>query len=155
MEIYSDADWGSDVDERRSCSGYVIKLCGGDVCWGSKRQPIIALSSTEAEYIALSSSVKEVFWLKQLAEEIDNELGKTAKVFCDNQGALKLAETEAFRPRTKHIDIRYHHIRELIEQKVIEIHYLPTEVMIADSLTKEVNSEKHKSCANDMGLTDC
>lgn len=153
LEMYSDADWGSEIDDRKSCSGFVIKLCNGAICWGSKRQPITALSSTEAEYIALSTSVREILWLKQLAGEIDEHLNGHANVYCDNQGALRLAETEAFRPRTKHIDIRYHHIRELVEKGVINIDYVSTEVMTADSLTKAVSAEKQKLCTKEMGLT--
>lgn len=74
---YSDADWASEIDKRRSCSGFIIKLAGAAICWSSKRQPIVALSSTEAEYIALSSTVCEIIWLEQLADELDPKVAIT------------------------------------------------------------------------------
>lgn len=149
---YSDADWGSETDKRRSCSGYVIKLSGAAICWMSKRQPIVALSSTEAEYIALSSTICELIWLKQLIDELNTNIAKSITVFCDNQSTIKLAASDAYRPRTKHIDIRYHHIRQLIEAKVINIDFVPTAKNAADSLTKATSAEKVNYCSKSMGL---
>lgn len=149
---YYDADWASEIDHRRSCSGYVVKLSNASICWMSKRQPIVALSSTEAEYIALSSTTCELIWLKQLADELDKNIAKTITVFCDNQSSIKLAESDAYRPRTKHIDIRYHHIRELIEAKVVNIKFVSTTQNAADALTKAVSAEKTNYCSNAMGL---
>ncbi|HBK84077.1 MAG TPA: hypothetical protein DDZ41_10875, partial [Flavobacterium sp.] len=118
----------------------------------SKRQPIVALSSTEAEYIALSSTTREILWLKQLEREIDKSAIKTASIYCDNQSAIKLGEIDAFRPRTKHIDIRHHHIREKIEDNSISLKYVSTKQMVADSLTKAVTKEKTQFCAKEMGI---
>lgn len=152
LKAYSDADWASDIDKRRSCTGYLVNMSGGAICWNSKRQPIVALSSTEAEYIALSSAVCDFMWLKQLADEIDVRIARRIKVFCDNQSTIKLAASDAFRPRTKHIDIRYHHLRDKIEKGLFEVEYLPTERMAADSLTKAVTIEKFEMCRNAMGI---
>lgn len=152
IRAYSDADWASEIDKRRSCSGYLINMSNASICWNSKRQPIVALSSTEAEYIALSSAVCEVIWLKQLADEINGDIAKNITICCDNQSTIKLAESDAFRPRTKHIDIRYHFLRDKIEQKILNIQFIPTERMAADSLTKAVTIEKHNMCRRAMGL---
>lgn len=152
MHAFTDADWASEVDDRRSCSGYVLKMANAAISWASKRQPIVALSSTEAEYIALSSAVKEIIWTRQLLEEIDGKLGRPTTLYCDNQSTIKLAASDAFRPRTKHIDIRFHHVREKIEDKTIDVDFLSTTKMIADSLTKAVNKEKVKFCTIGMGL---
>jgi hypothetical protein len=152
LQVFSDADWGSDPDKRRSCSGIVVKLSGGAISWSSKRQPIVALSSTEAEYIALSSAVCESIWIKQLMDELDKTLAERIKIYCDNQSSIKLAENDAFRPRTKHIDIRYHNIRDYVKKEVIDISYVPTEKMTADSLTKSVTKEKTIFCRENMGL---
>lgn len=127
-------------------------MSGGAISWCSQRQSIVALSTTESEYIALSSSVREVLWLKQLAREIDDQPQKLVIIRCDNQSAINLGESEAFRPRTKHIDIRYHHIREKIEKKIIELEYVETEKMIADSLTKAVSTQKTEFCRMGMGI---
>lgn len=149
---YSDADWASEVDSRRSCSGFVIKLANASICWMSKRQPIVALSSTEAEYIALSSVTCELMWLKQLADELDKNIAGAITIFCDNQSSIKLASSDAYRPRTKHIDIRFHRIRELVEAKVIDIDFVSTGENAADVLTKAVSAEKTQYCSGAMGL---
>lgn len=152
IQAYCDADWASDVDQRKSCSGFVIKMGSAAISWGSKKQTIVALSSTEAEYIALSTITREILWLKQLQVEIDQNAEALTKIYCDNQSAIKLAEIDAYRPRTKHIDIRFHHIRENIESKIIAVEFIPTHEMVADSLTKPVTKEKSFYCADQMGL---
>lgn len=152
LMAYCDADWASEIDNRRSCSGYIIKLSGASICWLSKRQPIVALSSTEAEYIALSSTACELIWLKQLADELNKNIAKSITIFCDNQSTIKLAASDAYRPRTKHIDIRFHHIRELVENNVIKIEFVSTTENAADSLTKAVTAEKTQYCSEAMGL---
>lgn len=155
MYCYTDSDWGSDVDTRRSCAGHVITMAGGAVSWSSKRQATVALSSTEAEYMATSSAVCDLIWLKQLANELDQSMEKCVTVFCDNESAIKLAKLDAFRPRTKHIDIRFHHLREKIESGVIDIKYISTDDNTADMLTKPVTRQKHEACARQMGLLSC
>lgn len=149
---YSDSDWASEIDKRRSCSGYVVIMSGAAICWSSKRQSIVALSSTEAEYIALSATACEIVWLLQLANELGQNMTNKAFLFCDNQSAIKLSLSDAYRPRTKHIDIRHHRIRELIESKTIKIAYTSTKQMAADALTKAVPVEKLEFCNEAIGL---
>lgn len=148
---YCDSDWASDIDKRRSCTGFLFKMSGGAITWSSKRQPTIALSTTEAEYMAMTSAIQEALWLKQLANEVHYQI-KNINIFCDNQGAIKLAESDAFRPRTKHIDIKYHFIRKYIEDSIINIKYISTEDMLADNLTKAVPKDKHILCSKFIGL---
>lgn len=150
---YCDADWASDIDKRRSCTGYLFKLSNAAISWGSKRQPTIALSSTEAEYMALSSATNEVIWLKNLLCELDsNQKNVAVPVYCDNQSAICLANVDGYNARTKHIDVRHHHIRDKIEKGVISLKYIPTEKMTADLLTKAVPGRKTKFCSSEMGL---
>lgn len=149
---FTDADWATDVNERKLVSGYLLKMCGAAISWSSKKQPIVALSSTEAEYIALSSLVCEALWLRQLAGEIDGDTSKTITLFCDNESSIKLAKSDAYRPRTKHIDTRYHHVRQYVENKTFDIKHISTKLMTADSLTKGVSKEKHEYCAKQAGL---
>lgn len=152
ITAYSDSDFGSDVDKRRSCSGYVVKMANCAISWYSHRQEIIALSSTEAEYIALSSCAREIIWLRQLADEL-NPHKKAINIYVDNTSTIQLAEEEAYRPRSKHIDIRYHHTRQLIEKKFIKLKYCETAHNVADVLTKAVPKEKTVFCSRNMGLT--
>lgn len=152
---YSDSDWGGDLDSRKSTQGYIFKLANGAISWKSSKQEIIALSSTEAEYIALSAAAKEGVWLKQLAFELISECNNISKdliVYCDNQSAIKLSLSEGYRPRTKHIDLRYHYIREKVKNGDIKLEFIGTEFNTADYLTKAVKSEKVKYCASQSGL---
>lgn len=151
---YSDADWGSDSDDRRSCSGYVFMLQGGAVSWASKKQQSVALSSTEAEYMALSLACQEVVWLRQLeAEALGYALKSPTIILCDNHSALNLANTDAYRVRTKHIDIRHNFIRDKIYNGDVKINSIDTTAMVADNnLTKSLHKYKQRFCANGMGL---
>lgn len=100
----------------------------------------------------MSSAVCEIIWLKQLADEMNRDIARGVTLHCDNQSTIRLSESDAFRPRTKHIDIRYHHLREQVEAGVIDIKFVPTGEMVADSLTKAVTAEKHHFCNREMGL---
>jgi len=97
---FGDADWGSDVDTHRSCTGYVFLMGTGSISWLSKRQPTIALSSTKAEYMAMAMATQEAVWLKQFQEQFE-KVG-AVRLECDNQSALNIAATDYFRARTKH-----------------------------------------------------
>lgn len=157
---YTDADWAADVDSRKSVTGYVFVMAGGAVSWKSSKQQTVALSSTEAEYIALASTTQEALWLLQLCTELGIvKKGATCTLYCDNQSAIKLAELSGFRPRSRHIDIKYHFIRQHIEKKNIQVNFVNTEANIADVLTKAVAKEKLIFCAIKMGLikqeTEC
>lgn len=152
---YCDSDWASDIDKRRSCTGYVFCLQNGAISWGSRRQPTVALSTTEAEYMALSSAIQEALWLKQFGQELGNVLPNgPVTIQCDNMGAINLAKNDAFQARSKHIDIRYHFIRDCITELNIEVKYAPTEKMVADILTKPVPGAKHLYCIKGMGLLE-
>lgn len=135
---YSDSDWASDVDTRRSTSGYVFRMAGGAVSWSSKKQPTVALSSTESEYMASTHSVKEAVWLTKLLRETGHvDLG-TMTIYGDNQGALALARNPVFHSRTKHIDIQHHFVREQVEAGSVHLEYVPTGDNLADILTKSL-----------------
>ncbi|KAG5674318.1 hypothetical protein PVAND_004295 [Polypedilum vanderplanki] len=154
FEGFSDADHAGEIDMRKSISGYIFKFGGAAVSWCSSRQRIVALSSTEAEYIALAGAVQEAIWLRQLSIElqiIPNDV--TMIVRCDNQSTIKLALCNGYRPRTKHIDLRYHFLRDEIEKGIVNVQFIGTEENVADALTKAVSRQKLELCATNMGLT--
>jgi hypothetical protein len=132
---YSDSDWASDLDTRRSTTGYFVTLNRNPISWCSKRQNTIALSTAEAEYMGISETIKELIWIKKLLTDLKITDFKT-ELACDNQSAIQISKNPVFHQRTKHIDIRYHFIREKIQEMKIKLYYLPTELMIADLLTK-------------------
>lgn len=126
---------------------------GGAISWGSKKQQTVALSSTEAEYMAVSMACQEANWLRQFDAELNEHgLPKTIDIFCDNRSALNLSNSDAYHARTKHIDIRHHFIRNKVNKKEIKIQPINTTAMVADNLTKGVTAEKQSFCTNGMGV---
>ena len=133
---YSDSDWAGNLDDRRSVSGYMFMLCGAPISWMSKKQTSVALSTAEAEYIALSTATQEAVWLRQLTSELRFEQTKPTVIYEDNQSAISLAQNPQFHGRMKHIDIRHHFVREKVTDGMIEIKYCRSNGMLADMLTK-------------------
>lgn len=143
---HSDADYSNCKIDRRSYTGFVIILAGAPVSWESRKQPTVALSSTEAEYMAITSAAKEIMFLYQVMGELN--LGMYCKapinLFSDNMSAIKLASKIGFSTRTKHIDVRHHYIRKLVKNKKIELIHVGTEDMMADICTKSLGPIKHR-----------
>lgn len=134
LEAFSDSDYASDPVTRRSVSGQVFKYNGSPVSWSSTQQKTVALSSTEAEYLAACEATKTALWLKQLLVELHLEV--TPTILIDNQSAIRLIKNPEFHKRTKHIDVRYHFIREKFDNREIDLGYVPSEVQEADLFTK-------------------
>lgn len=121
LHAYSDADYAGCLQTRRSTSGSAFMLGRGIVSWGSERQKSVSLSTTESEYMAASQCVKELVWIKNMLNEIfGNELLKVT-LYMDNQSAIRLVKNPEFHKRSKHIDVRFHFIRENYEQKFFDL----------------------------------
>ena len=136
---YSDADWGGDLDDRKSTSGYIFQIAGGPVSWRSRKQSCVALSTSEAEYIALTSASQEG---RQLISDILKKPMKPVTIYEDNQSTICLARNPQFHGCSKHISIKFHFIRDNVKEGVIQMQYCKTENMTADILTKELYGEK-------------
>ena len=139
---FSDTDWGGDLDDRKSTSGYVFQIGGTAVSWRSKKQACVALSTAEVEYIALASTAQESVWLQQLLADIKKEPPKKMVIFEDNQSAISIARNPQFHGRSKHIGIKYHYIREQVGNGKVELEYCRTNDMLADCMTKGLNGEQ-------------
>jgi hypothetical protein len=124
----------------------------GAVTWSSKKQSLVALSSTEAEYIAQNHAAREALWLQMFLAEINNVLPKTMVLMSDNTGAMDMAKDPKFHSRSKHIDIRYHFIREAVADEKIQLEYIPGEDNPADIFTKPLARGKFEDFAYDLGL---
>ncbi|XP_067940345.1 uncharacterized protein [Watersipora subatra] len=152
---YSDANWAGDLDNRCSTSGNVFLMSGGAVSWQSKRQNTVAVSTAEAEYVSLFHATQEAMWLHKLLNDID---GKDAHMpttcMVDNQAAIAIAKNTATKSRTKHIDIKYHFLREAVANGHILIKYCPSADMTADILTKPLCRARFVVHRQNMGLTD-
>eukprot|EP00268_Persea_americana_P015395 TRINITY_DN17093_c1_g1_i3.p1 TRINITY_DN17093_c1_g1~~TRINITY_DN17093_c1_g1_i3.p1 ORF type:complete len:267 (-),score=36.41 TRINITY_DN17093_c1_g1_i3:293-1093(-) len=139
---YSDADWAGDLDKRKLATGYVYTLGGGAVSWGSKKQTSTAMSTAEAEYIACSTAVQEVVWLRNFLRGID-------LIGDDQPVPMNIVTEPKFNSRSKHAEIKYHFIREKAENGEIEISYLPSKDLMTDALTKPLPTEefaRHVMC---------
>ena len=136
---YSDADWAGDATDRKSTSGYILCIAGGPVSWRSKKQVI---STAEAEYVALSSAAQECVWMRRLNSEFGNPQTDPTTVMEDNQSCIAMAKNPQYHGKSKHIDIKYHFVRDLVGDKMIKLKYCPTKEMVADILTKGVAREQ-------------
>ena len=149
INAYTDADWGGDEDGRRSTTGSIIQINNCVINWISKKQDIVAQSTTEAEYIAIAETVKEVKWLIEFLQELKfyDKKKETATIYTDNQAAMKIAQSENNHnhQRTKHIDIRYHFIKDEINNKTINVEWVSTVDQLADINTKALGSTAFKN----------
>lgn len=151
IQGFVDADWASSTIDRRSYTGYAFKLSGSVVSWESSKQKTVALSSTEAEYMAISEAAKEAIYLRGLLLELTGN-ATNITLFNDNQSALNLSVNPVYHKRSKHIDVRHHFIREIISDNLVNVDYLPTDIMPADVLTKSLGSEKHYKLLELLGV---
>ena len=151
---YTDADWAGDQDTRRSTSGYVFDVGSAAISWSSKRQPTVALSTCEAEYIGQTQATKEAVWLRGLLNQLNpsEQATKAVVLYCDNQGAMALAKNPQFHARTKHIDIQHHYVREQVTAGNVALEYVPTERQVADGLTKALCKDKFDRFRDLIGL---
>ena len=148
---FVDADWVGDLDQRRFTSGYVFTLFGGAVRWMSKKQSVVALSTTEEEYMAATHASKEAVWLQKLCSSIGLVQG-AIRIDYDTQSAIFLENHLAYHSKTKHIDVQYHFLRDMIEEKKVLLVKVDTLKNTANALTKSVSSEKFSWCRETMGV---
>ncbi|KAL5774045.1 hypothetical protein ACOSP7_011602 [Xanthoceras sorbifolium] len=147
---YVDADLAGNVDIRKSTTGYVYTLGGTAVSWVSQLQKIVALSTTEAEYVAVTEASKEMVWLQSFLEELGKKQEDNV-LYCESQSAIHLAKNPSFHSRTKHIQLRYHFIRSLLEDGILKLEKISGAQNPADMLTKTVTTDKLKLCSASVG----
>jgi hypothetical protein len=151
---YVDADYAGDLDDRRSTTGYVFTLAGGPICWKSMIQSTVAMSTTEAEYMAVAKAVKEALWLTGLVKELGiQQVG--VPLYCDSQSAIYLAKNQVYHARTKHIDVRFHKIRELVATSELLLEKVHTSENAAYMLTKPITTDKFKHCLDLTNVSRC
>ena len=147
-----DADWAGDREDRRSTTGFLLQLDDTTVAWRSIKQTTVALSTTEAEFVALSEGAKLIVWMRCLLKEMDSEQAKPTMVREDNQGAL-VWEDEGVR-HAKHISIRKNFVREQVENQIIRLVYCPTAEMCADILTKPLPRQTFELHRQSLAITN-
>jgi hypothetical protein len=139
-----DADYGGDIDSRRSCAGYVFIQAGGPTAWSAQYQPTVALSTTEAEYMAVSRAAKQILWMYSEMEEVGYAQEKPGVLYNDISGAVALTKNTKHNSRVKHIDIRHHFIRECVENGEISVLHVPSIDNLADLFTKPLGRVAHQ-----------
>lgn len=150
---YVDSNFVRDLDRRRSVTGFVFTLFGGAVSWKASLQSIVALSTTEAKYIALTEAVKEVKWLRGLVSELGLKQ-ESVLVCCDSSSAIQLSKNPKYHEGTKHIDARMHFIREEISTGTVDVIKIASEINPADMLTKPLPTVKFINSLNLIGVVN-
>lgn len=151
---YVDSDWASDSEDRKSVSGYIFKVFGCTISWSSKKQTVVATSSSEAEYIALSYATSEAIWIRGIL--IDLHIiseNKAVTIYEDNKGCIRIAKNSDSK-RSKHIDVKFHFVRDYIAKGYIKIESISTEDQLADMFTKSLDSTKFIKFRKDLQLMD-
>jgi len=153
LEGWTDSDYAGDLDDRKSTSGYVFKLGTGALSWSSKKQPIVTLYTTEAEFVAASSCACQAIWLRRVLHHLGQTHEECTKLFCDNSSSIKLSKNPIMHGRCKHIDVRFHFLRDLTKDGVVELVHHKTEDQIADIFTKPLKLDSF--CKLRAGLGIC
>ena len=151
---YVDADWAGDHSTRRSMSGFVATMSGTAVAWCARQQEVVAMSSAESEYISMCNGARETVWLRRLVKGllVVPYTDSATLMYVDNQAAIALAHNASVNRRNKHIDVRYHFIRQVVQDNLIELEYCPTDEMVADMLTKALGRVKLQKFVKCSGL---
>ncbi|KXJ69469.1 hypothetical protein RP20_CCG026912 [Aedes albopictus] len=150
--MYADADWAGDHRDRKSKSGHLIMFGGGVIQWSSRKQSCVALSSTEAELVALAEGCQELIWTKRLLEDVGVSSSDPVVVYEDNQSCIKLVESDRMERKTKHIETRFYFVRDLHQQRQIDLQYCPSEEMLADLLTKPLHRVRLETLRKQLGV---
>ncbi|XP_071700678.1 secreted RxLR effector protein 161-like [Rutidosis leptorrhynchoides] len=152
LMVYTDSDYARDVEDRKCTSGYVCLLSGAAICWSSCKQKIVTLSSTEAKYVAATACVCHCMWLKGLLGDLDEKQIGTIEIMCDNSSTIKLSKNPVMHRRTKHIDVRFHYLRGLVNKEDVKLEFCRSEDQLADAMTKPLKLDKFIQFRSAVGV---
>ncbi|KAL6332552.1 hypothetical protein AAG906_008972 [Vitis piasezkii] len=131
LDGYADSDWAGSVDDMKSTSGYVFTIGSGVICWNSRKQEVVAQSTTEAEYISLAAAANQAIWLRKLLADLGQEQSSPTELYCDNKSAISVTQNPVQHGRTKHINVKFHSIREAEKNSLVKLHYCSTDEQLA------------------------
>eukprot|EP00253_Pinus_taeda_P022938 PITA_22938 len=147
-------DCAGSVDDRKSTSGYVSHMSSRAISWASKKQPIVALSTAEAEYVAATTTTCQAVWMRRMLRSLGQEQEKGTVIYCDNSSAIALSKKYVFHKRKKHIDTRFNYIRKLVNNGEIVLVHCKTQEQVADILTKPLGQKSFEFLRKCLGMTD-
>ncbi|PNY09558.1 hypothetical protein L195_g006112, partial [Trifolium pratense] len=151
---WSDSDYAGDLDDRKSTTGFVFMLGSGAISWSSKKQPIVTLSTTEAEFVSAASCSCQGIWLRNVLSYLKVKQPGCSLIYCDNSSSIKLSKNPIMHGRSKHIDVRYHFLRDLTKDNVIELVHCRSEDQLADILTKPLKFDSFCKLREGLGICD-
>lgn len=154
FQAFTDSDYAGDLDDRKSTSGYVFLLAGGAVSWSSKKQSIVALSTTEAEYIAAVLCATQGVWMARVLGKIGQSLEDCITIKCDNSSTIQLSKNPIHHGRSKHIEVRFHYLRELTGEGKVKLIHCGTQDQVADIMTKPLKLETFEKLKRMLGLVE-
>ena len=154
LQAFCDADWGGDINDRKSTGAYIIYLGSNAISWSCKKQPTVARSSTEAEYRTIGSTTTELLWLQQVLKELGINIQQPPSIFSDNIGATYLCANPVFHTRMKHLAIDYHFVRDLVAKNQLTVSHVPSSHQLADLLTKPLSSARHSFLTSKIGVVE-
>ena len=154
ITAFSDADWTENNSDRKSNTGFMIPINGGTISWCSRKQDIVALSSAESEYVALAETTKEIIWVRELMKAFDMKVEGSTTILTDSQSCIAMLKNQKFSNKTKHIDTRYHFIKDMVLKGTIELAFVGTDNNTADLMTKPLSGVKTTYHRERIGLVE-
>jgi hypothetical protein len=155
LEGCCDSDYAGDLDDRKSTTGYVYMLGSGATSWSSKKQPIVTLSTTEAEFVSAASCACQGVWLRNILDYLKLKQQESTVIYYDNSSSIKLSKNPVMHGRCKHIDVRFHFLRDLTKDGVVELVHCRTEDQLADILTKPLKLDSFCKLREGLGMIEC
>jgi hypothetical protein len=149
---FCDADWAGSEDDSRSTSGYAFSFGSGAFSWASVKQNTVALSTAEAEYVSASEATAQAIWLRFVLDDFGEMQAEATPLFCDNMSAISMAKNPVFHQRTRHINRKYHFIREALQEGVINVKFCKSEEQLTDIFTKALPKDRFKQLRLKLGV---
>lgn len=150
---YADSDWANDRNDRKSITGYTFKLFGCNISWSTRKQHTVSLSSTEAEYLAVTQASCELLWIHSILEDLKVPFDKPTIIYEDNTACIEIAKHPQDQKRMKHVDVKHHFIREKITNNQIKLNFIPSTEQIADILTKPLHPKQFNYLRSKLGIS--
>jgi hypothetical protein len=152
LQGWSDSDYAGDHDDRKSTSGFIFTMSDSAICWSSKKQPIVTLSTTEAKHVAAASCACQCIWLRNVLVHLDMKQTNSTSINCDNSSSIKLSKNPIMHGRCKHIDVRYHFLRDLNKEGIIELKFCKSQDQLADIMTKALKLDTFYGLREGIGM---